>query len=247
MDDGHLTMPAPAPLTTRDMEMLPPGKIEFVPTPVPRNIFQRINAVRRAVRSVDKTAKHAKGFNYSGHDAVTEAIRDGLVEHGIVRYATVVGATRSPDGSALMLNVDVVYVNEDDPTDRFVSSMLGESFSMSKDRVSGAPIGEPTQSGIALSYAVKCADLKVFALVGDATPDAEREKAADEPARARKPALTEGEARSLQELFSGTETQEQLVAAKSAASTFAQTREISPEQMTALVKAQKEAVGRIQK
>lgn len=211
------------------------------------NIFQRINMVMRDVRSVDRSAKHQKGFSYSGHDAVTDAIRDAMVTYGIVSYPTVTKRERSPDGSALCLDVDVFYVNVEDPDDRFVVSVVGESFSMAKDRASGHPIGESVQAGIALSYAQKCADLKVFRLVGDKTPDAEKEKGQETPTAAQKPDLTEAEMEALLRGLEAATDAAGLTIARANGSEFAKTRNISAEQMATLSKATLAAVNRIGK
>jgi hypothetical protein len=120
----------------------------------------------RAVRGVKKTEhnKHA-GYNYAGHEALTDALRDHYAKNGIVRTASVESYHR--EGGHLSLMVRVSWINVDDPTDRHEVTILGESPPVTKGGT-----GSPVQAGIALSYAVKNAEFKTFALTGDDTPDA---------------------------------------------------------------------------
>lgn len=132
------------------------------------NIHQRINQVMARVRGVarDKVHQHHK-FKFAGHDSVTEAIRTAMVECGIVQEVRVLSYAR--EGLRLVADVEVAWVNIDKQDDRVVVMSMGESFG--SDR--GGPT--PQQIGIAVSYAVKIAQLKNFALVGDPTMDAEEE------------------------------------------------------------------------
>lgn len=134
----------------------------------PMNIFQRMNAVMADVTGVDKE-KYNKpnNYKYQGHDAITAALRGAYVKHGIVRTATVATYERM-QGGHLCLGVDVSWINIDDPSDRFTVRSYGES---PRQTQNGDPTG--VQTGIALSYAVKIAELKAFSLKGDSTPDAE--------------------------------------------------------------------------
>lgn len=117
------------------------------------------------VRGVAKASKNAHGgYLYAGHEAVTDALRDAYVKHGIVRSATVLEHTR--DGGLLRLLVEVSWINVGEPSDRHVVQQLGESPAVTKTGVAA-----PQQSGIALSYAVKLAEFKTLALTGDDTPD----------------------------------------------------------------------------
>lgn len=131
------------------------------------NIHQRIRAVMIDVRGVAKsqTNQHG-GYKYAGHEALTDALRDRYVAHGIQRTASVVEHIRT--GGLLQLLVEVTWINVDKPEDRYSVRILGESPPVTK---SGA--ASPVQAGIALSYAVKNAEFKAFALTGDDTPNAE--------------------------------------------------------------------------
>lgn len=132
------------------------------------NIFQRINAVMADVKGVEKTEvnKQGGGYKYAGHEALTAALRGAYVKHGIVRSASIVEAKR--DGGNLALEVEVAFINIEKPEDRHVVRSFGESPNMSS-KGSASPV----QVGIALSYAVKNAEFKLFAVTGDDTPDAE--------------------------------------------------------------------------
>jgi hypothetical protein len=131
------------------------------------DIYRRINAIMKDVVGVAKTDRnaHAK-YNYAGHEAVTAALRSAYVKHGVVRHATVDECIR--EGGLLRLGVVVAFINIDDPTDRIELTMFAEAPSTTSK--GGAT---PQQAGVALSYAVKNAEFKLFSLTGDDTPDAE--------------------------------------------------------------------------
>lgn len=135
------------------------------------NIYQRINAVQREVREVRKVRQneHFK-YKFIGHDDVTTALRDAKVAAGIVTVVTVNGSERV--AGALRLEVLISYVNMDNPDDRFTVTTWGESFAEPTAR-NPEPRPSDLQLGKALSYAVKLAELKVFQLIGDSTPDSE--------------------------------------------------------------------------
>lgn len=131
------------------------------------NIYQRINAIMKAVKGVEKSSKNDHvGYKYAGHEALTEALRGKYVEFGIVRQASVLELKR--DGANLLLKVEVSFVNIDRPEDRVSVVCWGESTKMTREN--GA---SPVQVGVALSYAVKNAEFKLFSLTGDTTPDTE--------------------------------------------------------------------------
>lgn len=133
-----------------------------------RTIYQRMNAVMKDVRGVGKNSHNPQGgYKYAGHEAVTEALRDAYVKHGIVRTATVVG-TQLLDRGALLLTVRVAWICDDEPHSRHEVEVPGIQSSVKKD--GGL---SPVQVGMALSYAVKNAEFKCFSLTGDDTPDTE--------------------------------------------------------------------------
>ena len=127
------------------------------------NIYQRINAVRRAVGYVQKDKKvEGAGYMAVTHDAVTALIRAAAIEHGIVIYPSLVSSAVKDTGATTGKGVpyiryegtyDVSFVNEEDPTDRVVSRIESHAI----DQGDKAP-------GKAISYAVKYAELKMFLL-----------------------------------------------------------------------------------
>jgi hypothetical protein len=162
-----------APATKQD-PIVPPKTLSELPSglkePLPpkRCIYQRMNAVMKDVRGVGKHSHNPQGgYRYAGHEAVTEALRDAYVKHGIIRTATVTKA-EILDKGALLLTVQVAWICDDDPTSRHVVEMPGLQSSVKKDGGMA-----PVQVGMALSYAVKNAEFKCFSLTGDDTPDTE--------------------------------------------------------------------------
>ena len=136
------------------------------------NIYQRINAVRKAIGYVQKDKD--VGFGKSSyravtHDAVTGMVRSALIEQGIVIVPSVVSATFHPAEMVTAIddkgNVNTVsakqrlyeatfqidFVNADDPADRIVTNQNAHAL----DNGDKAP-------GKAMSYATKYAILKLF-------------------------------------------------------------------------------------
>lgn len=143
-----------------------------------RGIYERINAVMRDVRGVGKSKENRQfGYSYAGHEDVTEALRDAYSTHGIVRSATVLSTQIIAPGTVL-LNVRVSWVCHDEPSSLHAVEIPALQTSSRKDRDH-----DPMQIGKALSYAVKNAEFKIFALTGDDTPDVEE----DDVDRGREP------------------------------------------------------------
>jgi len=132
-----------------------------------KNIYQRINAIMKDVRGVGKHSRNPQGnYNYAGHEAVTEALHDAYVKHGVVRLATVEKSEVLERGTvSLMVRVSWVATDHDSRIDVLIPALQS---SVKKD--GGLA---PVQVGMALSYAVKNAEFKCFALTGDDTPDTE--------------------------------------------------------------------------
>lgn len=129
------------------------------------NIYERIHRIMSDVKGVakDSVNKHG-GYKYAGHEAVTEELRPAYIRHGVHRSASVKAYHRN--GGDLALEVEVRWTCVDNPSDFLSVVAFGESGALTK---SGGVT--PQQAGIALSYAVKNAEFKVFALTGDDTPD----------------------------------------------------------------------------
>lgn len=136
------------------------------------NIYQRVNAVRKAIGYVQKDKD--VGFGKSSyravtHDAVTGMVRAALIEHGVVIVSSVLSAVFHP--AELITSLDdsgkdrsahakqrmyeatyqIEFVNIDDPADRIVTQQNAHAL----DNGDKAP-------GKALSYATKYAILKLF-------------------------------------------------------------------------------------
>lgn len=134
------------------------------------NIFQRLNAVMKAVTGVSKERfnEHQK-YNYQGHADVTAAVRKAYVDNGIVRTAAIVDVKLDANHTTIVRGC-VTWVSVDDPNDRHSVDMWAVIPSTSAKGPSA------TQTGIALSYIVKQAELKTLALTDDDTPDAASEE-----------------------------------------------------------------------
>lgn len=124
------------------------------------NIYQRINAVRKAIGYVqkDKNVSAGAGGSYKAvtHDAVTGMVRAALIEHGVVIVPSVLSATfnqKEPEAKQRLYEAtyQIEFVNIDEPTDRIVTQQNAHAL----DNGDKAP-------GKAMSYATKYAILKLF-------------------------------------------------------------------------------------
>lgn len=124
------------------------------------NIYQRINAVRKAVGYIRKD-KEVQGYRAVTHDMVTAAIRQHLLEHGVVivptqreSSITEIGQTK---GGATMIRYagwySITFVNIDKPEEGVTVDIEAHA----NDQGDKAP-------GKAISYATKYAILKLFSL-----------------------------------------------------------------------------------
>ena len=124
------------------------------------NIYQRINAVRKAIGYVQKdknvSAGAAGSYKAVTHDAVTGMVRAALIEHGVVIVPSVVSAVfnpKEPEAKQRLYEAtyQIDFVNMDDPQDRIVTMQNAHAL----DNGDKAP-------GKAMSYATKYAILKLF-------------------------------------------------------------------------------------
>ena len=123
------------------------------------NIYQRINAVRKAIGYVQKDkAVSTGGGSYKAvtHDAVTGMVRAALIEHGVVIVPSVVSSVfnaKEPEAKQRLYEAtfQIEFVNMDEPTDRIVTHQTAHAL----DNGDKAP-------GKAMSYATKYAILKLF-------------------------------------------------------------------------------------
>lgn len=126
------------------------------------NIYQRINAVQRAIGYIQKDRSVSTGggsYKAVSHDAVIALLRPHLIDHGIV--VTTALAEQSEfdlplEGSKQRLfraEFYVCFINIDNPKDQVVVTLPSHAL----DSGDKAP-------GKAISYATKYALLKTFAL-----------------------------------------------------------------------------------
>lgn len=134
------------------------------------NIYQRLNAVMRDVKGVakDRVNEHQR-YRYQGHADVTAAVREAYVKHGVVRSAEILTLTLD-ERHTCIVHGRVTWTNADDRADVHSVSMWAAVPSTSLKGPTA------TQSGIALSYLVKQAELKTLSLTDDDTPDAGSEE-----------------------------------------------------------------------
>ena len=127
-----------------------------------KNIFQRINEVRKKVSYAQKD-KAVEGQNYKAvtHDAITALVRNHLIDHGIVIVPRLVSSStadvgKTKGGTTIIryaARFDIDFVNIDDPEDRLTVPMEAHA----NDSGDKAP-------GKATSYATKYAMLKLFSI-----------------------------------------------------------------------------------
>lgn len=125
------------------------------------NIYQRINAVRKAIGYIQKDkAVSTGGGSYKAvtHDSVTGLIRQHLIEHGIVVVPDLVVGIFQPkeEGAKQRLyeaSFIINFVNCEQPDDRVSMQVPAHAL----DNGDKAP-------GKAMSYATKYAMLKLFSL-----------------------------------------------------------------------------------
>jgi ERF superfamily len=133
------------------------------------NIYQKLNAVQKAVAYVRKDAevKGAGSYKAVSHDMVTAIVRPHFVEHGVVVVPRLVSSQmvdtgrKTSAGNPIMRfegSYEVSFVNMDDAADVLTMPVAAHA----EDQGDKAP-------GKALSYATKGAILKVLLLEsGDA-------------------------------------------------------------------------------
>src|SRR3972149_5251028 len=110
-----------AATATKQEQVLPPKTLGEIPSglTVPqapkRTIYQRMNGVMKDVRGGGQHSHNPQGGSKSaGHEAVTEALRDAYVKHGIIRTAPVV-KTEILERGLLVLTVRVAWICDDEP------------------------------------------------------------------------------------------------------------------------------------
>lgn len=131
-----------------------------------KNLFQRINDVRKAIAYIQKDKSVSTGggsYKAVTHDTVTAIVRGPMIEAGIVCFPSLVTSEFNlpligTDGSTAKQRLyeatyDFMFVNEDKPSDSLTIRIQAHAM----DNADKAP-------GKALSYAKKYALLKLFEL-----------------------------------------------------------------------------------
>lgn len=173
------------------------------------NLFQRIQAVMREVAYIEKGSRNNhQGYSYTGHDTLTAILHPLYVKHGIVRSARMLSGTLNA-GQCFVAECEITWVNVDDPADRHSVTLTTLAPSTSK-----TPQPAATMPGVALSYAVKTAEFKLFSLTGDDTPDAGSEEQTRGEERAQRQAV---DVDKLCGMFDRAKTEADMQAAKDAA------------------------------
>lgn len=149
------------------------------------NIFQRIGKVMEDVEYIQKKDQAAKGLPYKfvSHDQVVGALHKAFVNYGIVFTTTI--ASLKQDGNRTTVEVEVAFINIDDPQDKHVATFYGQGIDQQDKGI-----------GKAVSYATKYALLKTFMLeTGD---DPERDNVDYVPG-----AITAEQALEIEQLING--------------------------------------------
>jgi len=123
-----------------------------------KNIYQKLNLVRQKVSYLQKDTK-VQGYKAITHDAVTSAIREPFIEHGIMMVPNKVDSNtenvgKTSNGTLIIryeATYEITFLNVENPDDSF--TLIIESHA--NDHGDKAP-------GKAISYAVKYALLKVL-------------------------------------------------------------------------------------
>lgn len=124
------------------------------------NIYQRLNAVRDAVKYLQKDAE-VQGYRALTHDAVTAACRKHFIENGIIvvpdqKASEIVDVGTTKTGAPVVRYeawYEVRFVNMDNPEDSVTVTLESHA----NDHGDKAP-------GKSLSYAVKYAMLKLLSI-----------------------------------------------------------------------------------
>jgi len=127
------------------------------------NIYQRLNEVRKKVAYLQKDKKvEGKGYMAITHDAVTAAVREPFIEHGIfvvptlIKSAMIDSGTVTGKGNPFMryeATYRISFVNCEDAADRVDVDIEAHAL----DEGDKAP-------GKAISYATKYAFLKLLSI-----------------------------------------------------------------------------------
>ena len=81
------------------------------------NIHQRLHACMKDVAYIQKQ-KGGQGmpYTFASHDAVTRECRRVFIEHGVFCQASI--ANRTQDGNRTEIDLEVTFINVENPEDR---------------------------------------------------------------------------------------------------------------------------------
>lgn len=127
------------------------------------NIFERLNAVQKEVKYIQKEQKSGMRYSIVTHDAVTSKVRPLMVKHGVIYWVNELYYRQS--GNRTEVNIVVRFQSVNDKRTDFIDvSSLG--FGIGND---------DKGPGKAISYGVKYALLKVLGLETGDDPDLDQE------------------------------------------------------------------------
>ena len=132
------------------------------------NILQRMHEVMKVVTYVQKEKKQNMRYSIVSHDTVTAKLRPALINAGIVYWP--IGFTFHQNGNRTECTGTVRFACIDDPNDYIDVATAGYGI----DEQDKGP-------GKAISYAVKYAQLKAFALETGDDPDLDQNVEVDIP------------------------------------------------------------------
>jgi hypothetical protein len=150
---------AQAPLQQKENKMAKQNTMtEETSQEAKTNVHQRMMEAMHKVSYLQKETKKGVPYSLVSHDEVTKAVRDVLIDVGVHYFPCKLEHIQN--GNRTEAKITVKFVNVDDPTDYFEVPSLGYGV----DQQDKGP-------GKAISYAVKYALLKAFALVTGDDPD----------------------------------------------------------------------------
>jgi hypothetical protein len=141
------------------------------------NLHQRILQVMKSVSYIQKEQKRGMQYSVVSHDAVTAKLRPSIIEAGIVYYP--VSTDLIQEGNRTECLVTVRFVNSEKPEEYIDVPSAGYGID-SQDKGPGK----------AISYAIKYALLKTFALETGDDPDLDQQvvhEPAPKPKQAQAP------------------------------------------------------------
>jgi hypothetical protein len=123
-----------------------------------------MHAVMKELQGIELVRAQGLKFDIIKHDDVTRALRPLYLKYGIIQRVSVQGS-RQLEGGTTELEVAVTWINVDEPADQLFVLSVGHSSSNYVDKSTGVMKRDDLGVGKALSYAVKMAQLKNFALL----------------------------------------------------------------------------------